>query len=155
MLAGAGIGCGAAPARAVPSILLPRMRSEFRTLPDLPIVRPHHVPPDRDVLFYVQHSINDNVIVYAGKRGDDGRLDPEQPIEVFWRRFATSGKRRELSFFERVFAFGVDARATGQGRWSVELVSFHDREGILETRPDGGPRLLVLLLGLLAPRLPG
>ncbi len=130
-------------ARAEPQIVLPKMRSEFQTFADLPVVRPQHVPQDEGMLFYVQHSINANVIVYAARRGADGRLDPRDPIEVFWRRYASTGRRRELSFFERVFAFGVSALPVGDGRWSVGLVSFQEREGSLDMGPDGKPRLLV------------
>lgn len=143
VLAGLGGVARVDPAAAEPMIELPKMRSEIRVFPELPVVRPQHVPPDADVLFYVQHSINDNVIVYAAKRAAAGGLDPGLPIEVFWRRFATAGHRRELSFFERMFAFGVSSSPTGPGRWSVELVSWREREGVLDLGPDGKPRLLV------------
>ena len=138
--------CGGVPlggARAEPQIVLPRMRSEFQSFSELPVVRPQHVPQDEGMLFFVQHSINANVIVYAAKRTPAGTLDPRDPIEVFWRRYATAGHRRELSFFERMFAFGIASLPAGEGRWAVSLVSFPEREGTLDTGPDGRPRLLV------------
>lgn len=131
---------GVDPARAEP-ILLPPARSEIQLFPDLPVVRPQHVPQDEGMLFFVQHSINANVIVYATRKGADGALDRRNPIEVFWRRYATAGHRRELSFFERMFAFGVTAQAEGEGRWTVGLVSFPEREGRLDLAADGRPRL--------------
>ncbi|NLH80554.1 MAG: DUF4833 domain-containing protein [Phyllobacteriaceae bacterium] len=133
----------ATPAAALPSIVLPRMRSEFSTFAELPVVRPDAVPKDEGVLFYVQQSINANVIVYALHRTPAGTLDPTRPVDVFWRRFATKGHRRELSFFERMFAFGVACDAEGPGRWAVRLVSLPGREGRLEPGPDGAPRLLM------------
>lgn len=138
---GAGVGL-ATPRRAtaVPAILLPPMHSEYTRFDTLPVVRPQHVPTDPGLLFYVQQSINANVIVYAVRRLADGRLDPDQPIEVFWRRYATAGHRRELSFFEKMFAFGVSVRAEAEGVWSVHLVSFPGRVGRLDLGPDGKPR---------------
>ncbi len=130
-------------ARAEPRIVLPAMRSEISTFAELPVVRPQHVPQDDGMLFYVQHSINANVIVYAARRGANGSLDRKSPIDVFWRRYASKGQKRDLSFFERVFAFGVNALSAGEGRWSVGLVSWHEREGTLDLGPNGQPRLLV------------
>ncbi len=119
------------------------MHSEISTFTELPVVRPQHVPQDDGMLFYVQHSINANVIVYAARRGADGGLDRKSPIEVFWRRYASKGQKRDLSFFERVFAFGVNALSSGEGRWSIGLVSWHEREGTLDMGPNGKPRLLI------------
>ena len=130
-------------ARAEPPIVLPTMRSEFQVFPELPVARPQHVPQDEGMLFYVQHSINANVIVYAARRGATGGLDARNPVEVFWRRYASRGQKRDLSFFERMFAFGVATLPSGEGRWSVGLVSFQEREGTLDIGPDGKPRLLV------------
>lgn len=140
--AGAGLAVPA-PALAVPKILLPPMHSEYTKFDTLPVVRRQHVPSDPGLLFYVQQSINANVIVYAVRRLADGRLDPDQPIEVFWRRYATAGHRRELSFFEKMFAFGVACRREAEDVWSVHLVSFPGREGRLDTGPDGEPRFLM------------
>ena len=134
---------GVAPAHAVPAIILPRMRSEFATFAELPIVRPQHVPTDPGLLFFVQHSINDNVIVYAQHLLADGHPDPDDPIEAFWRRYATKGHRRELSFFERMFAFGVASTRRADGTWDVRLVSLPGREGRFGPGPDGRLRLLL------------
>ena len=138
-----GGAAGVGPARAVPAIILPRMRSEFATFAELPIVRPQHVPTDPGLLFFVQHSINDNVIVYARHHLADGSLDPDDPIEVFWRRNATKGHRRELSFFERMFAFGVATSRRTDGSFDVRLVSLPGREGRFAPGPDGAFRLLL------------
>lgn len=139
-------GCGGllpGRARAEPIISLPKRRSEYQNFAELPVVRPEHVPHDDGMLFFVQHSINANVIVYATHRTPKGEIDPDAPIEAFWRRYQTQGHRRELNFFERNFAFGVTAVAEGKGKWTVGLVSWSERKGRFEIGPDGKPRLLV------------
>jgi hypothetical protein len=142
LAAGAGLAT-VGPAVAVPAILLPPMHSEYTRFDTLPVVRPQHVPSDPGMLFYVQQSIDANVIVYAARVGADGRLDPDQPMEVFWRRYATKGHRRELSFFERMFAFGVACSREAEGVWSVRLAAFPGRAGRLDLGPDGRPRFLL------------
>lgn len=106
--------------------------------PDLP------VPSDPGMLFYVQQAIDKNILVYAGRQGADGRLDPARPVEVFWRRYNDdNGAKRALSFFERVFAFGVSTRAVGEGRYSTRIAGYRDRDAIVEVGPDGKPRALM------------
>lgn len=106
--------------------------------PDLP------VPSDPGMLFYVQQAIDKNILVYAGRQGADGRLDPGQPVEVFWRRYNDdNGARRPLSFFERVFAFGVSSRPLGEGRYSIRIAGYRDREAMVEVGDDRKPRALL------------
>lgn len=140
-IAGGGLLPG--HARAEPIVVLPKRQSEYRAFAELPVVRPEHVPRDEGMLFFVQHSINANVIVYGAHRTPGGDIDPDAPIEAFWRRYQTQGQRRELNFFERNFAFGVAAVAEGKGKWTVGLVSWSERKGRLDIGPDGKLRLLV------------
>jgi hypothetical protein len=102
--------------------------------PDLP------VPSDPGQLFYVQHSINKNQIVYAGKLGANGRFDAEEPIEAFWRRFDEDGRRRALSFFERVFAFGVRATPVADQRYRARIAGYSDRDMLVDLDDKGHPR---------------
>lgn len=106
--------------------------------PDLP------VPHDPGILFYVQQAIDKNILVYAARQGADGRLDPNQPVEVFWRRYNDdNGARRPLSFFERVFAFGVSTQRTGEGRYSTRIAGYRERDATVELGEDGKPRALL------------
>lgn len=105
--------------------------------PDLP------VPSDPDVLVYIQQAIDRNVLVYAARRRPDGSLDPSRPVEVFWRRFNEDGRRRDLSFFERVFAFGINTRPAGQGRFHAAVAAYRDREATVDIGEDGKPRALL------------
>lgn len=80
------------------------------------IVRPPGAHPDYPLppaserrLFFLQRSSNANTVVYDARLGADGRLDPERPVEVYWLRYNTSGKRRSLGWLERNLAYGVSA----------------------------------------------
>ena len=105
--------------------------------PDLP------VPADPGMLFYVQHSINKNQIVYAARQGADGKLDRGEPVEAFWRRFDEDGRRRALSFFERVFAFGVRVSPLPDDRYRARIAGYQDRSVVVDLDDKGKPRGLL------------
>ncbi|MDP2801980.1 MAG: DUF4833 domain-containing protein [Phreatobacter sp.] len=146
LFAAAGLLAPTAPALAqdrLPPVSIRRSEvSVSRTLtvarPDLP------VPGDRGMLCYVQHAINRNVLVYAARQRPDGSLDPQRPVEVFWRRFGDeNGNRRELSFFERVFAFGVSTQSIDQARHSARIAGYRERDAVIDVGTDGTPRALM------------
>ena len=73
--------------------------------PDYPLPPASHLR-----LFFLQRSSNANTVVYDARLDADARLDPDRPVEVYWLRYNTSGKRRALNWLERNFAYGVSAR---------------------------------------------
>ncbi len=119
-------------------------RSEITVSRALIVARPDlPVPSDPGMLFYVQQAIDKNILVYAARRRPDGPLDPEEPVEVFWRRYNDDGgNRRTISFFERLFAFGVRAQALPESRFSVRIAGYPYRDATVEIGPDGRPRAL-------------
>ncbi|WP_168201639.1 DUF4833 domain-containing protein [Phreatobacter aquaticus] len=105
--------------------------------PDLP------VPADPGMLFYVQHSINKNQIVYAARQNAAGKLDRDEPVEAFWRRFDEDGRRRALTFFERVFAFGVRVSPLPDERFQARIAGYRDRGIVVDLDGAGKPRGLL------------
>ncbi len=65
----------------------------------------HTVPDDPNVMFYIQKNTNPNTIVYAMLLGEDGKMNPDEPIEVFWRRYQEDGRKKKLAWLEKTFAF--------------------------------------------------
>lgn len=81
---------------------------------DLPVVRPDTpVPDDPGLVFYLQRSTNRNTVVYVANFDSEGRLDPDDPLSVYWRRFSESGQPRRLNLIERTLAYGVSVSAGG------------------------------------------
>lgn len=107
------------------------------------------VPQDQNLIFYVQRSVNSNTIVYTARLDGEGRLDPRQPVEAFWRRFNDAGEKKELSGLERNVAFGVKARAAPEdpGAFLVRVVSYPRRPALLRV-VDGRPRLEAKVAGV-------
>ncbi|MDP6708570.1 MAG: DUF4833 domain-containing protein [Alphaproteobacteria bacterium] len=114
--------CGLVLTLAV-ALSLPVAATSISPRPDYPVP-----PDDAKRLFYLQRSSNANTVVYDARLTPDGRLDPERPVEVYWLRYNTNGKRRALNFIERHLAYGVEARPTGDDAFLVKLVSFSKRE---------------------------
>ncbi|MDP3545409.1 MAG: DUF4833 domain-containing protein [Phreatobacter sp.] len=119
-------------------------RSEITVSRALIVARPDlPVPSDPGMLFYVQQAIDRNILVYAARRRPDGPLDPDAPVEVFWRRYNDDGgNRRAISFFERLFAFGVRTEALPEARYSVRIAGYPNRAATVDIGPDGKPRAL-------------
>lgn len=107
------------------------------------------VPQDANLIFYVQRSINSNTIVYTARLDGQGRLDPRQPVEVFWRRFNDEGEKKDLSGLERNVAFGVKAQAAPgkPGAFLVRVVSYPNRPALLRM-VDGRPHLEAKVAGV-------
>ena len=109
------------------------------------------VPAEPNQIFYVQRSLNSNTIVYTARVGDDGKLDPRRPVDVFWRRYNDEGERKELSSLERSMAFGVKSEPVeGEpGSFMIRVVSYPKRAALLKI-VDGVPRLEMNVAGVPA-----
>lgn len=107
------------------------------------------VPQDKNQIFYVQRSMNANTIVYAARIRADGQLDPDKPVEVYWRRFNDQGARQDLSYLERTVAFGVKAEkiAGKPSAFRMRVVSYPQRSAILSL-VDGKPQLVTKIAGV-------
>jgi hypothetical protein len=115
-------------------------------LDKLPLIRPEFVrPADPNLLFYIQNSINANTVVYTARIEANGQLDLDQPIDVYWRRFASGGARAPLSFLERIFAYGIriHPQKTEDGKVSVNIVSYPQRMITIDFDNQAQPRATI------------
>jgi phosphatidylinositol phosphate synthase len=108
----------------------------------LPNGRPGHyiTPPKTErSLFFIQRNMNQNTIVYDANLKSDGSFDGK-PVDVYWRRYATTGERRGLKWLERTFAYGYSAKKDkkGNGYWAT-LTAYDERKIHLQKAPDGKP----------------
>jgi len=108
--------------------------------------------PRTEPLFRIERSKNANVVQYDARLRGDGRLDPEQPVVGYWIRLAEDGRREELSWIQRRFAYGFTARTDRDtDRAVLEMAADIGRKLIVyrqggvyraETRIDGRPAFL-------------
>jgi hypothetical protein len=87
-----------------------------------------------DQLFYLQRTANTNTIIcelnYKG-----GVLDPEEPIHVFWLRYADKGQREELNFIQKKFAYGIKSTLILIDKYELIFVSYKKFPMILMKGP--------------------
>ena len=121
---------------------IPSLRAEFP------------VPNDPNMLFYIQRSVNANTVVYAARVDAQGRLDPDEPVEVYWRWYNIDGQRKSINFIERVMAYGVNSVARGPsgGTVTFKVAALPERELLLE-QDDHGHAEAVTRFGDRAARL--
>jgi len=82
------------------------------------------LPDNISRLFYVQRSPNANTIVYELNAGKNGQLDPENPMHVYWLRYAEKGQKEELNYVQRKFAYGLVTKPLGNDKYDIRFVSY-------------------------------
>jgi phosphatidylglycerophosphate synthase len=74
-------------------------------------------------LFYLQRDPNTNTIIYELNLKEDGKVNPEKPVNIFWMRYADKGQKEDLSYVQRKFAYGLQTKALGNDEYELRFVS--------------------------------
>jgi len=74
-------------------------------------------------LFYLQRDPNTNTIIYELNVGKSGDPDEQQPVLAYWIRYGEDGKKQELSYIQRKFAYGIQSRQLGKDHYELRFVS--------------------------------
>jgi len=119
---------------------------------ELPIAYPRPdfpVPPDSDgrLLFYIQRSINPNTVVYEANLLDNGKLNPDEPVNFFWRRYNTTGEKKDLFWYERAIAYGVEYESDNADGYYINIVSHRKIKAHLYINKAGDIRFETTLSG--------
>lgn len=105
------------------------------------------VPPANDrQLFYLQRTSNTNTIVYE-LNYKEGKLNERNPVHVYWIRYTEQGQQAELSWIQRVFAYGVKVKLLADSSYKVTLVSYAGYVMSLRKGTDGKYRLYAPIYG--------
>ena len=86
-------------------------------------------------LFYLQRTNNTNTIVCELNLNNKGQINEETPVHVFWIRFPEGGIRKELSYIQRVFAYGIKSQAQDNGTYKLHFVSYKKQVLLLMHSP--------------------
>ncbi len=94
-------------------------------------------PPDNvSRLFYVQRTSNANTLIYE-LNTHNGQLDEENPMHVYWLRYAEKGQKEELNYIQRKFAYGLVTKKLGNDQYDVRFVSYKKFPLLLMKANDG------------------
>lgn len=89
------------------------------------------------MLFYMQRTPNINTIVYDLNMKPDGTLDDDEPVNIYWIRYADGGEKKGLSYIQRKFAYGLKVKPLGAGKYELHSVAYAKRSLYL-MKPNGG-----------------
>ncbi|MDR3712466.1 MAG: DUF4833 domain-containing protein [Puia sp.] len=83
------------------------------------------IPPHSQVsLFYLQRTPNTNTVLYELNLGKDGIPDRDDPVHPLWIRYTERRQRQELSFIQRVFAYGVKSKWISTDKYELRFVAY-------------------------------
>ncbi|WP_316814584.1 DUF4833 domain-containing protein [Pedobacter nyackensis] len=74
-------------------------------------------------LFYLQRDPNTNTIICELNLDSDGDINKKDPIKVYWIRYENDGEKEDLSYIQRKFAYGIQAKAIGNDQYELRFVS--------------------------------
>lgn len=86
------------------------------------------VPPhSKKSLFYVQNSTNTNTVIYEVNL-EQGKVQAEEPVNIYWLRYADKNKLRPLNYLERTFAYGLKFEAPENGKMKASFVARKEKQ---------------------------
>ncbi|TDO29049.1 DUF4833 domain-containing protein [Sediminibacterium goheungense] len=86
-------------------------------------------------LFYLQRTANTNTIICELNYNKNGELDEDDPVHVFWIRYPEGGHKKELSYIQRVFAYGIKSQMLAKDSYKLHFVSYKKRPLYLMRSP--------------------
>jgi hypothetical protein len=90
------------------------------------------VPPEsQNEIFYLQRQPNTNTIV-CELNVKNNKLDADNPVHVFWIRYAEKGQKEELSWIQRTFAYGIHSKKISDSEYELNFVSYKNKKFWLE-----------------------
>ena len=82
------------------------------------------VPPvNANSLFYLQRTPNINTIICELNQ-KNGVVDKDEPVKVMWIRYTEQRQRKDLSWIQRTFAYGLNEKDMGNGVYELRFVSY-------------------------------
>lgn len=94
-------------------------------------------------LFYVQRDPNANTVIYDLNLDKSGRPDADNPMHVYWIKYADKGQKEELSYIQRKFAYGLVTKKITDEQYDVRFVSYKKLQLTLKKGEDNKYHIFV------------
>ncbi|KFF02887.1 DUF4833 domain-containing protein [Flavobacterium reichenbachii] len=88
---------------------------------------PLHFPTPKNIdnmLFYIQRDPNINTAIYAINYQENGKIDKSNPIKAYWMRYAEKGEKKDFSYIQRKFAYGIESKTLDNEEFELQFVSY-------------------------------
>jgi hypothetical protein len=86
-------------------------------------------------LFFIQRDPNINTLIYE-LNFKNGALNEEEPVHVFWIRYAEKGQHDDLNYIQRNFAYGVKSKMINKENYEIHFVSYKKKIMYLRKSTD-------------------
>ena len=78
-----------------------------------------------NMLFYIQRDPNTNTAIYAINYQENGKIDKSNPIKAYWIRYAEKGEKKDFSYMQRKFAYGIESKTSNNPEeFELQFVSY-------------------------------
>jgi Domain of unknown function (DUF4833) len=77
-----------------------------------------------NMLFYIQRDPNINTAIYAINYEENGKIDKSNPIKAYWIRYAEKGEKKDFSYVQRKFAYGIESKTLNNEEFELQFVSY-------------------------------
>ena len=74
-------------------------------------------------LFYLQRDPNTNTYICQLNVDEKGNVDRKEPVLIYWMRYNIDGKKADLSYVQRKFAYGIQTKELGKDHFELRFVS--------------------------------
>ena len=84
----------------------------------------------KNLLFYVQRTININTLVYELNTDNKGNINLTEPIKIRWVNYASDGSSEGLNYIQRKYAYGLETKLTDAEKKSFvfNFVSYRKKQ---------------------------
>ncbi|MBO2010579.1 DUF4833 domain-containing protein [Hymenobacter negativus] len=76
-------------------------------------------------LFYLQRDPNTNTVIYQLNVDRAGKLNEDEPVNIFWIRYDEHGERKDLNFIQRKFAYGLTAEKLAVDKYELKFAAYN------------------------------
>jgi Domain of unknown function (DUF4833) len=76
------------------------------------------------MLFYIQRDANINTAIYAINYQENGKINKSNPIKAYWIRYAKKGVKKDFTYIQRKFAYGIESKILNNEEFELQFVSY-------------------------------
>ena len=102
--------------------------------------------PTAKQLFYLQRTTNSNTIICDLNTDSKGQLIKDNPVHVYWIRYDEGGEKKELSYIQETFAYGIKYDLLPNGVYKLQFVSYKKQIFYLKRSPKDNQYKVYFLL---------
>jgi len=91
-----------------------------------------------NLAFYIQRSVNANIIAYVLNSTEIGELDVKEPLKIYWKNYATDSTEEPLNYIQRKYVYGITAELVdpAQKKYCLSIVSYEKKKIFLVRLPS-------------------